>query len=776
MRYTVEEIKQGGGMTDRLTGRGKALKDEIFAAEPSFSYEMAKLTREAYETYSEKPWPIQRAEALKHFFNNMTIYIRDRELLAGNRSEKLGALPRVPDEIHPVSSKFCERAPFYVEDGEERWENRFLFEEYEGLLSEWTGRIQEELVCGLAPGSYEGFGHIIADYEYIIRNGISGLLREVNERLSQISPFENGRRDFLNSVITAWTGVADWAGRYAALAEELAAGACGTRRGEELAAIAANCRRVPFEPAETFEQALQSFWFVHQAFVIEQKAGSISVSGLDRYLNEYLVRDIECGRLTWEKAEQLVENFMIKFIENAIWPVKVNQFAHLSLGGSNFEGKDTANELSFMIINAQMKIRSNTPLVSVRWHKKLNREFWLLAHRSIRIGTGLPSLYSDDKMIASLMSWGVPFEDAVNYGVVGCVEPSVMGETHGATLGGHLNLAKCLELAMNNGRTFMSQRQLGPDSGNLTDFRSIDDVIKAYTEQIENAVLHNVEMVNAAARAQRDRFGYPIMSALMHGCIERASDLTEGVNYNFPTVCVLGVTNVVDSLLALERFLFETGAFTAEELLIALRTNFRNREQMRQRLQSYPVKFGNGGEKPVNLYNRICAIHKKAVEKYSGPRGDNFSCGVWPVELHVRFGKRTGALPSGRREGEPLVDGVGACQGSDREGPTALVRNMADVNAVEYWPGGYTFNIKFNKATLESEEDLEKFADFTDTFFRLGGMQMQINTVSADTMRKAQADPAAYGDLVVRVAGFSTYFVGLGREVQDEIISRTAHG
>ena len=641
-------------------------------------------------------------------------------------------------------------------------------------LSDKAKEVEFELLSGLAPGSHEGFGHIIGDYEYIVKNGAADLLNRAQKRLAELPQEAQKQRNFLNAVIIAWTGVVNWAGRYAGLAEQIAENASSERKGE-LLEIARICRKVPMQPAETFAEALQSFWFVHQAFTVEQKAGSISVSGLDRYMNEYLVRDIEQGRLNWKQAELLTEGLIIKFMENSIWPVYVVMFANLSLGGMDSEGNDMTNELSFLLVNGQMKVHSNTPMLSVRWHPNINREFWLLAHRSIRLGSGLPALFSDEQMIGALKSWGIPEKMAVEYGVVGCVEPSVKGENMGSTLGGHLNLAKCLELTLNNGRTLLTQAQLGPDTGNLTEFNSIEEILDAYTIQIESAVRYDVEMVNAAAKAQRDRFGYPIMSPTMHGSIERAQDMTDGINYNYPTICILGITDVVDSLLAIQHFVFDTKEISAKELLIAMRLNYQNNEILRQKLVNYPVKFGNGSKESVELYNRICAIHNKAASKYSGPRGDYFQCGVWPVELHVRFGKKTGALPSGRLAGTPLVDGVGACHGMDKSGPTALLRDVAGINAVDHWPGGYTFNIRFTKLIMEKEEDLEKFADLTDTFFRLGGMQMQINTISADTLRKAQEHPEKYGNLVVRVAGFSTYFVGLSKDVQDEIIDRTTH-
>lgn len=774
MKFTTEQMKKGGGLTETLSARSQKLKEEILGAERTSSYEMAELTKKAYEIYASEPWPVRRAKAIKYFFENETIYIREGELLVGNRSEKIGAMPRIPDGACPVSREFCETAPFPAGNLEERWENRFLFEEYTELLSDKAKEVELELLSGLAPGSHEGFGHIIGDYEYIVRHGAADLLDRAQKRLEGLPETAQKQRNFLKAAMTAWTGVVNWAGRYADLAEEMAGEASPGRR-EELLEIARICRKVPMEPAETFAEALQSFWFVHQAFLVEQKAASISVSGLDRYLNEYLVRDIEEGRLDWGQADLLTEGLFIKFMENSIWPMYVVMFANLSLGGMDSEGKDAANELSFLLVNSQIKVHSNTPMISVRWHPNINREFWMLAHRCIRQGSGLPALFSDGPMIGALKAWGVPEKLAVEYGVVGCVEPAVKGEVMGATLGGHLNLAKCLELALNNGRTLLTQVQLGPDTGNLTDYKSIEEILDAYTVQIENGVRYNVEMVNAAAKAQRDRFSYPVMSPTMHGSIERAQDMTDGINYNYPTVCILGITDVVDSLLAMKHFVFDTQEVSAKDLLIAMRLDYKDNEILRQKLVNYPVKFGNGDPEVVGLYNRICGIHNKAAGKYSGPRGDYFQCGVWPVELHVRFGKKTGALPSGRKAGTPLIDGVGACHGMDRNGPTALLRDVAGINGAEYWRGGYTFNVRFTKSIMEKEEDLEKFADLTDTFFRLGGMQMQINTISPETLRKAQQHPEEYGDLVVRVAGFSTYFVGLSKDVQDEIIDRTTY-
>jgi formate C-acetyltransferase len=467
---------------------------------------------------------------------------------------------------------------------------------------------------------------------------------------------------------------------------------------------------------------------------------------------------------------------MIKFLENAIWPIKSTQYANISLGGCDGEGNDLANELSFILLNAQLKIRGNAPLLSVRWHRNINREFWLLAHRCIRDGSGIPGLFSDEALMASLQSWGIPKKDITRYyGIVGCVEPSLRGKMHGSTLGGHLNLAKCLELALNNGRAFITGKQLGPDMGNLTNYHDIEQLLHAYEQQVKHAVLHNTALVTAAAEAQRECFSYPLMSALMHGGISHGRDLIDGVSYNMPTISIYGVSNVVDSCFALEYVMFRQKKYSAEEILDALRNNFENREEMRLILKNEVHKFGNGISEVTQMYTRICEIHKNIVEKYSGPRGDHFKGGIWPVMAHVRLGKKTGALPSGRLAGAPLVDGVGSSQGCDLGGPTILAMDVAEIDAVKYWPAGNTLNMRFDQSSLMGENNLQKFADFTYTFFAQGGMQMQINTESAETLKEAQKNPEKYSNLVVRVAGFSAYFIGLDESVQDEIISRTTH-
>jgi formate C-acetyltransferase len=391
------------------------------------------------------------------------------------------------------------------------------------------------------------------------------------------------------------------------------------------------------------------------------------------------------------------------------------------------------------------------------------------------MGLGLPALFNDHEFVPVLLEWGATPEEAWRYGIVGCVEPAVMGVVHGQTMGGHINLLKCLELAMNDGRALMSGAQVGPRTGEFEDFQSYEQLMDAYQIQLEWAIKLNCEAVDAAGHSQQKLFGYPFMSATMQGAIAQGRDLVDGARINRATVCMVGMTNVVDALIAVEALVFEGGKIGKGDLMEALRRDFSGFEALEALLLTGAPKFGNGEDGPVRLYNRLSEMQQRAFDRYTGPRGDRYNSGLWATTWHVTMGASTGASADGRRAGMPLVDGIGAVTGRATQGPTSVAVDVAKLEARKHWQGGYTFNMKFTKTLLEKEKGLLSFRDYLNTFFELGGMQMQINTISRELLLAAQREPEKHADLIVRVAGFSAYFIGLSRSVQDEIISRTEH-
>jgi formate C-acetyltransferase len=473
-----------------------------------------------------------------------------------------------------------------------------------------------------------------------------------------------------------------------------------------------------------------------------------------------------------DRAGELVEAFYIKLMENAIWPRDIVNFCNMTVGGCDAMGNDIGNDLTWLALDTLVKTKSTHPLLSFRWHENVDKDLWKRAVSVVGVGTGLPAIFSDPLMIAALESWGVDRALAAEYGVVGCVEPALVGLLHGQTLGAHVNTLMCLELALNDGRRIGHTEQLGPQTGCLCDFKTMDDIMQAYETQVRHACAINRDCVYAVAKAQQACFGYPLMSSLMHGALERGQDLTKGVTYNFPTVCITGVTNVLDSLLSIEELVFESGDYSFSDLYDALMANYEGYEDLLVRIRASQNRFGNGQPRYVDLYNRICEAHTGVLETQPGPRGGYFAPGLWTTGWYVQQGRHTGPSLDGRRAGEPIADGAGPVSGRVYKSPTAVARDMAGVDAVRHYPGGYVHNQKFSSSLFRSEEQLEKLADYIETYLKIGGMQMQINVHSKALLMDALENPDKHRDLVVRVAGFSAYFTTLDPGVQEEIATR----
>jgi formate C-acetyltransferase len=750
----------------KLSERMAKLKDELLDAPRRYSTLNAQIAKKSYDSTEGQPVIIRRAKALKAAFDEMPIYIREHELLVGNRSEGLGVMPKLQEEYIAI-----ENPRTGTDDA--RYEEKDIYGCYLNNISDEIKAAQKCLWAGYPAGSSSGFGHIMADYNMILRYGAYALAEKAE---AQAKVFEEKgmerERDFCEASSIACRAFGNFGKRYAQLAQDLAKECSCPERSSELIKMAEVCDRVPAYPATSFYEAIQAFFFSHQAMMIEQQGGSISIGGFDRILYEYYIRDIENKALSVYFAELLIENFYIKVMENAIWPRFVTVFANMAVGGQNEAGRDRSNDLSWMALDTLVKTGSTHPLPSVRWHPDIDKEFWMRAVEIVGKGLGLPALFSDTKIIEALISLGVPREKAIDYGIVGCVEPAILGELHGQTLGGHINTLMCLELALNDGKRFITGEQLGPRTGAMIEFRSMEDVWKAYRTQVEAACRINMEAVYASAKAQQEKYGYPLMSSLMHNAVEQGRDIAYGAKWNFPTVCVTGITNVVDSFLAMEHLVENTGKYTFAEFYDEIKCNYKGSEKLLSDIRGLDKKFGNGNAEYPRLYNKVCEVHDAIFEKQPGPRGDRFASGIWPVTWHVSQGAFTGASPDGRLAGEPLVDSAGPVSGRAKNGPTALILDMASIDSARHWPGGYVLNVKFSKDLFKTEENIEKIASLIDTFFRIGGMQMQINTHSSELLRKAKAEPEKYKDIVVRVAGYSAYFCALDEGVQDEIISR----
>ena len=751
--------------------RVERLKAELFATADSVCFERACIVTRVYRETEGAPTAIRRAKALRAVFAEMPIFIRDGELLVGQGAARLGARAVYPEyHLHGLTP---ETTPAEVWG---YWHGRTLGDEVHRAHPEPLRLAESESAAGGCTGTASGFGHVIVDYEKALLLGFRAIIREARQRLGNAPDDDREGRAFLEAVVIAAEGIILWAERYADLAEALALHEAKPARAAELRRIAAICRRVPAEPARDFHEALQSFWFVHLAMHIEQYGWSISAGRFDQYMYPFFHQDVASGALSPGQAWELLLNLWVKFMENVGSRIRETTFQNLTLGGQDAQGRDQSNELSHLCLDATAALRMNQPALSVRWHRGISSVFWRHVHETLALGLGLPALFNDEVIIPALTTHGVSRDDAVGYGIVGCVEACVPGKQQGVTAGGHLNVAKALELALNDGRSMITRVQIGPRTGEPEAFEGFDDLWRAYVEQVEYLAGLDI-LASILAGEGQERHGHcPLMSSLLDDCLARRRDLVfGGTRYNLPGVCIYGPTNVYDGLMAIRELVCEEKRLTWGELRRALLDDFDGHEATRQMLARKAPRFGNGCDEVDELANQVNAVHAEFFWKHVDSRDGRFTCGVWPVEGHVHAGQRTAATPDGRRMGAPLVDGVGACQGADRNGPTALLRSVARLNHAEHWTAGNTCNIKFSRSSIASAAGVERLEALITTFMQLGGQQVQINVLDEASLRAAQADPAAYADLIVRVAGFSAYFTQLSRDTQDEIISRSTH-
>ncbi|MEW6080729.1 MAG: glycyl radical protein [Bacillota bacterium] len=781
-----------------LTDRVKALRDHVISARPEVFAERALLVTEAYMATEGQPAATRRAAALDSVLRKGSILIRDGELIVGCKTPSPKGSPLYPefnskwieDELDTLASRA--ETPFYVSP-ETKKELR------EKVLPYWRGRtVYDAIVEATPPRALEGvdealffhyylnrsIGHLTVDYGKVLRLGMSGIRRQVSEAIGAL---DYGAWDVLDKkafyealLVVADASVA-FAHRYASLAEEVAGSCRDPRRRDELLSIARVCRRVPQYPAETFHEALQSFWFVHLILNLESNSYAISPGRFCQYINPYLQDDLEKGNLDRPGAQELLNCLWVKI--NELTVVKESgtakasntyvDFQNLNIGGLRADGSDGTNDVSFMCLEALADLRLPQPQLSALISRQTGHDFLLRTAEVVRMGTGMPAVFNEDERVVSLLDKGKTLEDARTGGINGCVEPVAQGCDHMAS-SGYINLAKCLELALNDGVSMTTGKRLGPPTGTPS---SLDDMEALWTA-LESQVQHVVGLKHIYDEVSRAAFARhcPVVftSLVMEGCIKKGRDFHQGgCKYNLPMMCGVGTGTVTDAMAALQWVVFEQRRITLKELVPVLESNFQGHEEVRDLLWNRAPKFGNGIERVDLLAARLVAMFCRALSALQNQEGTPYAANMIPTTTHIPFGAGTAATPDGRLCGDPLSEGISPVQGKDTSGPTAVLRSLGRIDHARC--AGTLVNMKFTPGTLKGEEGLRKFADLIRTYFDLGGHHLQFNVVSRETLLEAQKNPGAHRSLIVRVAGYSDYFASLSREVQDEIISRTGH-
>jgi len=738
----------------------------------------------------KEPMVVRRAKALRHLLRHKSVKVYPGELIVGNMgSHRISAL------IQPeLAGIFMSTELLWIDRRKTNplrmaWRDRLklLFQVYPyWLLRNMPFRAfsphyrqflrfaleQLDATCYLI-NEAGGIGHFLPNYEKMLRLGVNGYLESIDGK----------QGDLYQAVRIACEGLVDLARRFAEEAERLAALEKDPDRAAELREMARVCHKVPCNPADTFHEALQSLWLTHMAVNLEGLNSAISFGRIDQYLYPYYRSDLEQGRTSRDTARELLLCFSAKCTEHVfLLSEKVSQYhggylvvQAAIVGGMDRNGKDAVNDLTYLFLDTMEEAGLRDPNYQARVHAGSPQKYLERVAEVARKGNAVPALFSDEAAIASLQAHNYPLEEARDYGVVGCVELALPGKSFFSTDAGLFNLPLCLELAFNQGKRFGNRRRIGaatPDPATLT---SIEQVAGAFQTQVESMVTRMVSDLQVVEKGNRDYHPTPLSSMLVDGCLESGKDVTAGgALYNSSGIQGVGVADVADSLAALDHVVFQRHKYTMPQVLEALRIDFANALEIQAELSQAP-KYGNDHESPDRYADLAARIFHNALARHTNTRGGQYVPGFYSVTCHIAFGKKVGALPSGRRAGEPFAASLGPSNGRDRSGPTALLKSVARVDS-RLSPNGYALNLRFDPATLAGDEGVNVLVGLVKGFFGYGGMEMQLNVLDPEMIEDARLHPGKYPELVVRVSGYCAYFDDLPDAAKLEIISRTRLG
>lgn len=782
-------------MNERVT----RLRQESFETPVTISAERARLVTEFYRDHIGKySLPMMRAKALEHLYTHQTIYIGEGELIVGERGPRPRAVSTYPEltchseeDLRVLNSRPMthygvseEEIRTYRETVIPFWQGRTMREQiFEGLTAEWKAAYEAgvftEFMEQRAPG------HTTLDGKFY-QKGLLGFKQDIAEALDRldftIDTDAVAKREELKAMLVACDAVITFAGRHAALAEERAAACTDPARREELLVIARTCRHIPAQAPRDFREALQMYWFMHLGTITELNGwDSMNPGHLDRYFFPFYEKDCAQGVLDREQAKELLQCFWIKF-NNHPAPPKVgvtaeesgtyNDFTNINLGGILPDGSDGVNALSYIMLEVMDDIHLLQPQGNIQLSRKNPDRFLKAACKVIANGYGYPSVFNADGVVEQMVRVGKRIEDAREGGTSGCVETGAFGK-EAYILTGYLNTPKILEITLNNGVDPRSGRMIGVKSGDPAGFKGFDDLFAAFERQLRHFVDIKVTGNQFIEQLYARQMPAVFLSVLIDDCIQRGVDYNAGgARYNTTYIQCVGIGTITDSLSAIREHVFDRGEVTLPGLLDALAGDFAGRDPLREKLANETPRYGNDDDRADAIMQRVFDSLIGCIDGRPNARGGKYHVDMLPTTCHIYFGSVLGASPDGRKAGMPVSEGISPVQGADRHGPTAVIKSAAKMDQLR--TGGTLLNMKFLPGILASAEGIGKLAQLVRSYFRMDGHHLQFNVVDEQTLREAQAQPALHRDLIVRVAGYSDYFCDLSRELQDEIIARTA--
>lgn len=763
-----------------MISRIERLKAALFSAPREISLERALLYTASHRQTEGEPTIIRRAKATAYILDHVAITLREDELIAGNRTVKpragivspemdpywllkeLDAFPTRPQDRFAISEADKQ---VYREQLYPYWEKRSMKDFINSQMSEEVKTATQTQIFSVNQTD-KGQGHIIIDYPRLLNHGLDSLLAELHSHADQ-----QPDNAFYAAALLLLQASQRHILRYASLARQMAEQCSDEARRAELLRIAEISSHNAHHKPQDFYQACQLFWYMNIILQYESNASSLSLGRFDQYMLPFYQASLNQGQdpaflkelleSLWVKCNDIV---LLRSTSSARYFAGFPTGYTILLGGLTETGRSAVNVLSFLCLDAYQNIRLPQPNLGVRVNEFIDRPFLLKTAETIRLGTGIPQIFNDEVVVPAFLNRGVSLEDARDYAVVGCVELSIPGRTYGLHDIAMFNLLKVMELTLldNEGNASLTYPQL------------LDQI----REKIRHYVRLMAEGSNICDIGHRDWAPVPLLSSFIDDCLQNGKDITEGgARYNFSGVQGIGIANLSDSLFALKGLVFDQQRLSFDELLATLKANFATPEgeKIRARLINRFDKYGNDIDEVDLISADLLRFYCKEVEQYRNPRGGQFTPGSYTVSAHVPLGAVVGATPDGRYAGEQLADGgLSPMLGQDGQGPTAVLKSVSKLDNY-LLSNGTLLNVKFTPSTLEGQQGLNKLADFLGAFTKLKLQHVQFNVVNAETLKEAQARPQDFAGLVVRVAGYSAFFVELSKEIQDDIIRRTAH-
>lgn len=800
----MENSNHFGSLTDRM----KHFRESVLDEKPYIDAQRAVLVTEAYKETQNQPRCMVRALMLKNILEKMSIYIEDDTCIVGNQATKNCNAPVFPEYTmefvlneldtfekrdgdvfyitEETKQKLREIAPF--------WENNTLRARGEALLPDEVKVFMETGVFGMEGKLNAGDAHLAVNYEKLLKYGLRGYeerARRYKDSLDMTVPENVDKYVFYKSVLIVIEAVRTFALRYSRLAEKLAEKEENESRKQELLKISESCKRVPYESASSFHEAVQSVWFIQLILQIESNGHSLSYGRFDQYMYPFFRKDMDEGKIKEEEALELLTNLWIKTLTinkvrsqaHTLSSAGSPMYQNVTIGGQTPDRKDAVNELSFLVLKSVAETRLTQPNLTVRYHHNLNHAFFDECIEVMKLGFGMPAFNNDEVIVPSFISWGVKEEDALNYSAIGCVETAVPGKWGYRCTGmSYINFPRLLLCVMNDGVDLTSGKRFVKGYGKFTDMTSYEELSLAWDKSLREMTRYSVIVENAIDKASERDVPDILCSTLTDDCLARGKTIKEGgAVYDFISGLQVGIANMADSLSAIKKLVYDEKKLTREQLWNAILDDFTGEEsrKVQKILVNEAPKYGNDDDYVDQLVVDAYQPYLDEITKYPntrygrGPIGGIRYGGTSSISANVGQGMGTMATPDGRKAYEPLAEGCSPAHNADKNGPTAVFKSVSKL-PTEKITGGVLLNQKMTPQILSTEENKQKLEMLISAFFnRLHGYHVQYNIVSKETLIDAQLHPENHKDLIVRVAGYSAFFNVLSKKTQDDIIGRT---